>query len=294
MRIPPRTVLAAVDFSDSSRVALTFAARLAKHCQAALHIVHAEEPLLVAAAAAQGIDLASETRDELAIFARSAPPAADCAPVFHAAAGAAATVIEDTARRVDADALVVGMRGISAAEHLMFGSTTEATLRTSPLPVFAVPDFWTPPQPASADLRGLGPVVAAVEPTDSAMRAAVAAARLAAALRTSTEAIHVVSRLRVLNRWQPQADALALKREEEARRALEPALAAAVSGPLELRIVTGNIADCVAKAIAPGHDRHPILVIGRRRDAGGATAYRILTLAKSPVLQYAETVAART
>jgi hypothetical protein len=48
--IPPRTILTAVDFSDASRVALIFAARLAAHCGAALHLLHAEEPLLLAAA----------------------------------------------------------------------------------------------------------------------------------------------------------------------------------------------------------------------------------------------------
>jgi hypothetical protein len=37
--IPPRTILAATDFSDPSRAALVFAARAARHHQAALHVV---------------------------------------------------------------------------------------------------------------------------------------------------------------------------------------------------------------------------------------------------------------
>lgn len=36
---PPRTVLAAVDLSEASRVALTFAARLARHVGAELHVI---------------------------------------------------------------------------------------------------------------------------------------------------------------------------------------------------------------------------------------------------------------
>ena len=38
--IPPRTILAAIDFSDASTTALVFAARLARHCQARLHVLH--------------------------------------------------------------------------------------------------------------------------------------------------------------------------------------------------------------------------------------------------------------
>jgi len=48
--ILPRTILAAVDFSDASRAALVLAARLARHCGSDLHVVHAEHPLLDAAA----------------------------------------------------------------------------------------------------------------------------------------------------------------------------------------------------------------------------------------------------
>jgi nucleotide-binding universal stress UspA family protein len=37
---PPARVLAAVDFSESSRIALDCAGRLARHCDAGLHLVH--------------------------------------------------------------------------------------------------------------------------------------------------------------------------------------------------------------------------------------------------------------
>ena len=48
--IPPRRILAATDFSEGSRVALTFAGRMAKQCHGTLHVLHAEDPLLSAAA----------------------------------------------------------------------------------------------------------------------------------------------------------------------------------------------------------------------------------------------------
>ena len=48
--IPPRAILAPVDFSDTARAALVLAARLAQHCGADLHVLYVEDPLLVAAA----------------------------------------------------------------------------------------------------------------------------------------------------------------------------------------------------------------------------------------------------
>jgi nucleotide-binding universal stress UspA family protein len=288
MLIPPRLVLAAVDFSDSSRVALTFAGRLATHFASALHVLHAEDPLLETAARSHGIDLAAETQDELATFVKSSPPADRCNPVFHSIAGAPASVIRDVSTRVRADVIVVGMRGISAAEHLVFGSTTEAILRLAEVSVFAIPDEWTPPRPAAEDLAGIGPVVAAVEPTPSALQAAAAAVRLAAALGTSAEAIHVIPGIRVLNRWQGEANDLTSAREEAARRDLaEKLLSLGTGTPIPLHVESGNVAACVAAAIAETPTRHPMLVIGRRRKATGSTAYRILTLAKAPVLQCA-------
>src|SRR5262245_64083256 len=78
--LPPRAILAAVDFSESSRIALMLAARLAQQCGAALHVLHAEDPLLVAAAAETNFDLTSDTREELSRFIKTAPPAADLSP----------------------------------------------------------------------------------------------------------------------------------------------------------------------------------------------------------------------
>ena len=74
----PRRILVAVDFSEPSRTALRFGARLAVQCSAELHVLHAEDPLLSAAARAGGIDLRDETLEELPRFidASALPPGA--------------------------------------------------------------------------------------------------------------------------------------------------------------------------------------------------------------------------
>ena len=52
-------------------MALDFAARLANQCGATLHVLHAQDPLLAAAAQSEGIDLVRESREELARFTQT-------------------------------------------------------------------------------------------------------------------------------------------------------------------------------------------------------------------------------
>ena len=288
--IPPKSILAAVDFSDSSRVALDFAARLARHSGATLHVLHAEEPLLAAAANASGIDLTRETREELAQFAHAVQSAAGLPLHYHVATGRSATTICNAAAREQADLIVVGMHGMSGPARSVFGSTTEGVLRAADTSVLVVPNTWVPPRADSADLSGMGPVVAAIESTEPAVACAAAACRLAAILGTSVDLLHVVPELPVLDKWRAHAEAVVSLGIEQARRELTgvlPLLGATV--PVALRVESGPVAQSIAAAVTPTGERHPILVLGRRTrarrlGAPGTTAYRVLTLTRVPLL----------
>ena len=164
--MPPRAILAAVSFSDSSRVALVLAARLARHCDAELHVLHVEDPLLAAAARYEGIDLSTETYVELQRFVAGAWPAAQCLPQTHVLAGAAVDVILDVAHRHRADLVVVDSGRMSSVERSVFGSTTKGLLRRADVSVLVAPTEWTPPQPDTADLSDLGPLVVVVDLAD--------------------------------------------------------------------------------------------------------------------------------
>lgn len=291
---PPRVVLAAVDFSESSRVALGCAARLAVHTGAALHVLHAEDPMLSSAARAAGVDISDETRAELDAFVRAAVPAGRLTPPprLHLVTGEAVEALCETAKREDADLVVMGVRGMSGAERVMFGSTTEGLLRKADVSVLVVPAEWTAARPDAADLSGVGPVVAAVDQTEPALAAASAACRLASVLGTSVEAIHVVPALGVLERWSAHADAAVQGRIDAARDELTTALHGVCGGvPLRLNVESGPVPDRIAAALAPAPTRHPILVLGRRNraDRGGApgsTAYRVLASVDVPVLMH--------
>ena len=110
--IPPRTILAPVDFSEASRASLHCAARLAGQWSAALHVVHVLDPLLAAAAQTRHIDLVSGTRDELHAFCREARLDGRAVPILHVVAGAADEAICDAAAAHGADLIVAGSRGL--------------------------------------------------------------------------------------------------------------------------------------------------------------------------------------
>jgi nucleotide-binding universal stress UspA family protein len=291
--IPPRSILAAVDFSDPSRIAMEFAARLAHHCGAALHVLHVQDPLLSAAATAQGLDLVRDSRDELARFAAaSAAVREQTALHHHVVVGPATGTICDIAEREQVELIVLGMHGMSGPARAMFGSTTEGVLRQANTPVFVIPDSWVPPDPSARDLSGMGPVIAAIEVSCNAMAGVLAGIRLADVLQTTVNTVHVVPELNVLERWRPHADTVVAQQIGKARAEVAVALAGVSNGSeIPLRVLTGSVPERLADASLGAPGQHPILVLGRhargsRRGVPGSTAYRVLGLTKVPVLVY--------
>ena len=290
--IPPRTILAAIDFSDTSKAALVLAARLARQCRAELHVLHVEHPLLAAAARHAGIDLTLETHEELQQFIAAAAPAADGSIHAHVEAGSAVEVIIERAHKLRADLVVVGGRGMSGAEKIVFGSTTEGLLRRSDVSVLVVPTGWAAPHPTAPDLSGVGPVVVGIDPSDSSIAGAKAACALASVLKTSVEVVHIVPDLAVLGRWRAHAETAVRDRVSAARRELEPLVQGlGCSVPVQLHVRTGAVADQLAHAASTGRDRAPIVVLGKKLPdshggAPGTIAYRVLSMADAPVLMY--------
>jgi len=270
------------------------AARLARHCRAELHVLHAEHPMLDAAADHAGIDLTQETREELQRFTAATVPATDSSPQLHVVAGTAVEAILEHAHQHRADLVVVGGRGMSGAEKFVFGSTTEGLLRRSEVSVLVVPTGWMAPRPTAPDLSGVGPIVVGVDPSDSSIAALKAAHALAAVLGTSAEAVHVVPDLAVLERWRGHADVAVRNRVTAARQELEPLVQAlGDSVPVQLQIVVGTVPERLAAAASIDRDRAPLIVLGKKAPgsqggAPGTVAYRVLSTANVPVLMYVD------
>jgi nucleotide-binding universal stress UspA family protein len=296
--IPPRTILAPVDFSEPSRTALAAAGRLARQTGAALIVVHAEHQLLAEAARQARIDLGADTNSELETFIGATPPAAGVSTRRHVAVGAPVDVITAAAQDTGADLIVIGSHGMSGPAHFVFGSTTEAVLRRSPVSVLVTPATWNPPQSAGAGLTGAGPLIAAIDFSPESTAAAKAACRLAAALGTTVTLVHVVAEMAVRERWQPHAEVVIRNRVQEARAQVE-SLAETLASPVPVstRVETGDIPRALAAAAAPAGGTQPILVLGRkapgqRDSAPGAIAYRVLMLAQVPVLVHVDGMSA--
>jgi nucleotide-binding universal stress UspA family protein len=154
MLMPPRTILAATDFSEASIRALAFAARLANHCRAPLHVLHVADPDPGAIPGQTSVDLSERTRLEMQRVIAAAAPDAGCALYVHTMIGSPADVILETARARRADVLVVGSQGMSDPQKPGFGSTTDELLRRAHLSVIMVPAGWRPPQRPSVQLPG--------------------------------------------------------------------------------------------------------------------------------------------
>lgn len=188
--IPPRLILAPVDFSDCSRVSLAFAARLAQQCRAELHVLHAESPLLEAAARAQSIDLPGQAHLELRAFVDTTVSATGEKPRYRVVSGSAPEAICAAAARHRADLIVVGPHGRSRLQRAILGSTTRAVLLRAVTDVVVVPPAWTAPEGGQSGLVGVGPVVAALRDPSAGAGTIAAAAALADTLQTAAETVH--------------------------------------------------------------------------------------------------------
>jgi nucleotide-binding universal stress UspA family protein len=287
--MPPERILAAVDFSDASRVSLDFAARLARHCGAELHLLHVEDSGLADAAMRLGVDLVPETREEAARFARSAG-VDDAAPCRHVVIGPAIDAICDIAWRERADLIVISARSRPRGLHGGIGSVTEGVIRHAAIPTCVVPEDWRPPCRAGRDLTGLAPVVAAVDDREPSLTAVAAAAHLARLLGVALEVVHVVPDIPVPPRWEGLAhDAVARRRGAVEREIQAHLRGLRCPGLPPLTITVGDVAERLAESVAPGPGREPMLVMGRhvpghRDNPPGSIASRVLALAHVPVL----------
>jgi len=289
----PQRILTATDFSEPSAVALRMAARLAMQYEAELHILHAEDPLLCAAARVEHVDLSREAHEELCAFVHRAelPPA--LVTHLHVNGGPAAEVICAIANRERANVVVVGARGISGFEHVVFGSTAEGVLRRSEIPVLLVPHMWLPPSPIAVDLSGGGPLIVGVDFTAGSYQAVGAAFGLARTLQTSLELLHVVPELAAIQRWSVHAtQAMAAERAHAHEELSRLARAVGDGTPVSVRVETGPVAETIAD-VTLHESRHPILVLGRRLprgwgDSPGALAARVASLARVPTLMFME------
>jgi universal stress protein A len=138
-----RTIVCPVDFSETSRRALEYAAAMAEKCGSTLSVVHVVEdvPALTAYAGVVTRSLREEMEDsarrDLGEWVSGLGPVAAQARLA-VIRGTPYKAIVEFAKREKADLIVMGTHGRSGFEHAFFGSVAERVLRRAPCPVLVV------------------------------------------------------------------------------------------------------------------------------------------------------------
>lgn len=126
-------ILCAIDFSDCSKLALDYALSLAQENGAALTLTHVVEthPLYADFAPSVTIDLDAWTREARTRLHAMVPDAgrAACSIAEIVHEGKPYREILQLAKTLDADLIVLGVRGRGAADMFFFGSTTHHVIR---------------------------------------------------------------------------------------------------------------------------------------------------------------------
>ena len=144
--LPFRSILCAVDFSQDSARALSYAASLAQHTGGRLTLVHIVElmgggydPMGGAAFDIEGFRKATAARAREQLQECAATVTGGIGPIFTVLGeGKPYKEILREAGLREIDLIVVGVHGRSALDRLVFGSTTEHLVRRATCPVLTV------------------------------------------------------------------------------------------------------------------------------------------------------------
>jgi nucleotide-binding universal stress UspA family protein len=145
MKILLRRILVPIDFSDRSRVALTYGVALVEQFKASIHLLHVVESIV----GSHPVPIETGLHDELdrAIAARAWDELNELLPSddrtrLHAELvlewGTPFVEIVRYARWHEIDLITMGTHGRSGVTHLLMGSVAENVVRTSPCPVLTV------------------------------------------------------------------------------------------------------------------------------------------------------------
>ena len=289
-----RSVLCPIDFSEHSRRALRFAEAMALKGRAAITVTYANDPLLVAAAAAALHDrtVAKRSLAELQTFAEETLTAdrKGLRLTCRVSVGSPSDEIVKTATRLRSDLIVMGTHGLTGADRLLMGSTTMSVLQRTNVPVLAIPRLDGPAGSPGASWPG-GRILAPLELDGGSGREIEVAARLARWFGSQLLALHIVGHVGA-PAWL-LGDLSAHDRIRLARAQQEIDALAAIARRFvrtEARVVSGVIADEIA-AVAAG-EKIELLVTALRDRRGwfgarrGSVSYHVLAHAVAPVLAY--------
>lgn len=147
-RGPFKSVLACVDFSETSKRALEKAAEIAAHDQSALHVLHVYHGVTnvfpffssVVESWIQAVgDDEAQAKQKLAEFVATVSGAAALKPKLHVVGSAThGRALSDFAKASGAELMVLGTRGETNLRERVLGSTAERLLKAASCSILAV------------------------------------------------------------------------------------------------------------------------------------------------------------
>ena len=283
------SILCPVDFSIHAERALRHAVALAGAFHARLTVLTVNDPLLVEGAAAAGH--AGTLRDQveaalLEVLERVPAHSPRVLPAIDIATGHAAAEILNAAERAQADLVILGSQGLGGTSKLMFGSTAERVMRTSAVPVLAVPEY-APERMVvenGATRFTVGTVVAALGLDELDARVASTAAEWAAAIGAPLVLTHI-NREAPAPGWWPFTGTPLPPTSLDTAQAGVAATAAALPGGTRVTtdVRRGPVPAGVA-AVTREYDAGLLVVSRGSGHRLGAMAYRIMCAADLPTL----------
>jgi nucleotide-binding universal stress UspA family protein len=286
------TILCPVDFSDASAGALRYAVAIASHFRSRLIVLTVEDPWLteVVDTRLRTVWSPEECERELAAFVRKTAGRATSHLTceYEVAVGKPASEILRVSRERSCRLIVMSTHGLTGAQKLFIGSTTERVLRETTEPVLLTPPTDAGPARFGDAARLLRRLLVPVDLSDGSSSLVRSAAAIGRALHVPMVVAHVVepvktrlaSRLR-LTGLQADRRAVAEDRLKELTAGVPPAIQA------EALVGYGDPAEELAKIAS---DRHVGLIViglhacGFLRPRIGSVTYRLLCLTRTLVL----------
>jgi nucleotide-binding universal stress UspA family protein len=281
------SVLCPIDFSESSRGALRYAAAIAAHFGVRLTLLAVNDPLLQEADAIAGVaHLTADTRRDMErfvdeTFASRPHRVADVR--LEVTTGKPAPEILRVSREKACDVIVMSSHGLTGFRKLFFGSTTERVLRETSVPVLVTPGTDAGPDSVEDVRKVIRRVMAPVDLSAATPHQLRVARSLAEGLDVPLLVLHIVEPVRATVSALPKLPKVEAERryraEQNLKRALEdmperikPEVLIAYGEPAEEIAKVGTDRD--AGIIVMGLHSSPVL--GPRM---GSVTYRVLCLA---------------
>ena len=287
-----RTVLCPTDFSDVSARAETYAAALARHYDASLHLLHVDPPMPVMApygeipVDARMFEEQREIAEAELVKAGERARAGGITVDTTMKGGHPAREILALADRAQADMLVIGTHGRGGVEHLLLGSVAEKIMRTASCPVLVVP----PGAPGDSDAL-FSRILCPIDGSAASAHALTYALSLAQETDGHVTLLYVVEPVPAAGEFGA-LDVEEYRRagEEHARKVLRAAVPDDVRTwcRLDERVATGKPSERILDAATT--ERADVIVMGVRGRgaidllAFGSTTNEVIRRAGCPVL----------